>query len=99
MNLCEKKERSIQVCLCGFSGSYLFIFHFLFVWNCGACSLIHTYIGEAITTRNSAIERFVGLGPPDLVVLEKAYSPPKMLPGIIKHAKYSYYHWVCTSII
>lgn len=51
------------------------------------------YIGDALIARNMAMTNFIGLGPPDLVVLEKNYTPPKLLIGA-KQSKHSYFHWV-----
>lgn len=50
-------------------------------------------MGDALIARNMAMTNFIGLGPPDLVVLEKNYTPPKMLLGV-KSSKHSYFHWV-----
>eukprot|EP01111_Echinosteliopsis_oligospora_P009000 TRINITY_DN2554_c1_g1_i2.p1 TRINITY_DN2554_c1_g1~~TRINITY_DN2554_c1_g1_i2.p1 ORF type:complete len:884 (+),score=280.92 TRINITY_DN2554_c1_g1_i2:99-2750(+) len=55
---------------------------------------LEAQMGVAIEQRNTTIAKYVGPGLPDLVVLMKDYSPPKMLiPGIIKAQKFSYYHW------
>lgn len=59
---------------------------------CNLPEKLEVNIGDALEARNVALPSFIGLGPPDLVVLLKHYTPPKLLP--IKQNNYSYYHWV-----
>ncbi|KAF2077456.1 hypothetical protein CYY_001229 [Polysphondylium violaceum] len=54
---------------------------------------IEITVGDAINSRQKALENFVGLGPPDLCVLTKLYEPPRFVPGLKTH-KISSYHWV-----
>ncbi|EFA81308.1 hypothetical protein PPL_05288 [Heterostelium album PN500] len=48
---------------------------------------------EVLAARQRALPSFTGLGPPDLVVLIKAYEPPRFVPGL-KPQKFSSFHWV-----